>query len=173
MNSIYQEQQVMERGCEIRTRLTPEKSVRFLDRLQVKTSLHIHHNYTDDECEACWYKRPDYRCFEKEIKYTADLVERNLDIDDALYCRRVIECRTKSTLRMQNKTAVRDAVLETQKVSRNAEVISGVYLMGISDAKIADAPDSLGKSQRQDERFNISTISRHMGSNAQTSGCRP
>jgi hypothetical protein len=91
------------------------------------------------------------------------LVEINLNVDDALYCRCGIECcRTKSatTLRMQNKMAVWDVILETQKVSQNAEVMSGVYiesiyLMGILDAEIADAPNSLCKSQMQDKCFNI------------------
>jgi hypothetical protein len=132
-----------------------ERSVSFFPRVSVITGLHIN-NYTPEEVDACWLKMKDVMEFKKEIRYTVDLIERNLDIDDEKYCRRGIECRTRaganhkrhqrmnaleSVLKEQIVQYVEDLQDEQQiaMVYREAAYASKMvaFLTGLSDAKIA------------------------------------
>jgi hypothetical protein len=54
-----------------------QKSVIFNQTVSVRTTLHIH-NYSDDEVQACWYNRAEFKAIRKDVKFTVSLLKDGL-----------------------------------------------------------------------------------------------
>jgi hypothetical protein len=135
----------------------PERSVTFSPTVYVRQTLH-NNDYSDDEFEACWFSDEDYSTMKKVIKYTVNMIENKVLIDEVNFSRRGIEGRTKeaTVLRWEGRLTALDAVLDEQQIqlakgARDDERLAIVYaeciyrskmsayLTGIADEQFARA----------------------------------
>ena len=92
-----------------------KKKVSFSKRVVVCPTLHLD-NYTEAETQASFYQSEDYKKINRDIRFTLDLIESGLPIEDMEFCRRGIEFKTSegAALRSNNRTRSLLAVLSTQ-----------------------------------------------------------
>jgi hypothetical protein len=151
MKAMNQEQQVFEPTTSLSSEV--EKSVRFFGKVQIRDFIHRTH-YSADEAAACFYNAKDFTSFKQEIRLTVHMIETDLEIDEARYCRRGVEGRTKvgQSLRSRNKMnawiavanelqvqyfeSVQDDDLLATAYSQAAYTsMTAAYALGLADAK--------------------------------------
>jgi hypothetical protein len=73
-----------------------KRSVSFYPNAKGKLALHIN-DYTEEEIQACWYNREDFKEFKRAIRLpTVHMMERNRKISEEYqHCRRGLESRTR------------------------------------------------------------------------------
>jgi hypothetical protein len=146
MISINQETEQTLNNEVVKTCLEPrkaERAVSFCATVTFRSSLHIN-DYTNSEVGNCWFALEDYKKMKREIRYTVDLIERNIKFDEEKYCRRGVELKTDEAraVRREEMEEAIDAVMDEQDIQTDEgicdpEMIAIVYTDGVYRSKMA------------------------------------
>jgi hypothetical protein len=137
--------------------LSKAKRVSFDEMVVVKFCLHIE-DYTDDEVRDSFYIHQESQRIRKDVKLIVKLIESDIFVENDVQCRRGLERKTKEGIRRRNERTInsREVVLKEQvrqraqgdydddKISQAYKKMTRqsrneAYLVGFSDAKVADA----------------------------------